>query len=954
LVRLEVTLRDAPDNVQLARCSITVGHRATARGRSALRTPKTPVYRCCTRNQMPGTRDRRPRHRSAPRRTLRPSFVVPFLVPAVCLGGLWGYTAATLVDEQIQLHADADHISAARPVQEVLSRLQDERRLTALWQAGRSGSARKDLNAAREKTDAAVTQFRRGTSALDTAALRSETRAFDVALEALAEHREAIDARTVPAGEAFAFFTDAVSQGLPLLASALHSEDGELDRGGDAVIALAQITEMLAREDALLAGALPGGRLSATDRARFSQYLAVQRAVRARLTTQDLPGDAAGTYQQITGGSQWGTVTAVEQAVSGGKDTSLPEQASSWPTAADSVVGGFQTLGTDSLDALSGRAADRSDELMLATLLGTAVTLAALAGGAMLALRARRSNAARLSEIRSSTQQLAATRLPDILARTARGEQMDPAALTPQQRHSADEFGQLSAAIDQLVQVAADSTLQQSRGREGTEKVVAQLIRRAQILIHRLISLLDDLERKHEDSDLLKDIFRVDHLATRVRRHTENLMILSGAAPNRRMTPPVPITDLMRSAVSETEQYTRVRVRNTPADRRLALSGRAVADVTHLLAELIENGTSFSPPHTQVTVSAQRVGKGLALHVEDQGLGMQPEQRDRANELLARPPKVDMTALGEDPRLGLFVVARLAERHGIKVALRESDYGGTLAVVIVPVGLLEEVSSPVLDQLESSVTAGRPLQSRADAPSAPAESLAAGRTEPLADPAGDPLAGDVITHTRLSDSSGFPEYGGAGLLPPPSDHPAPPAPEPAERPAHRSMPSADTYRDPRTEPQAPPPGHASSANGQPGLPRRDRGAARPRPASSGQGPSVPSGQGLTPSGPAPAREASRPSAAASSPVPDSPRPLTTPSVLPQRVKGASLAQQLRKEATQGNDRQEDDETISPAASARAMSAIHQGLKRAWTAQDDEPPGDRGRQDDSAGPSAHEL
>ncbi|MEV6960291.1 nitrate- and nitrite sensing domain-containing protein [Streptomyces sp. NPDC051207] len=902
---------------------------------------------------MPGTRDRRPRHRSAPRRTLRPSFVVPFLVPAVCLGGLWGYTAATLVDEQIRLHADADHISAARPVQEVLSRLQDERRLTALWQTGRTASAREDLNAAREKTDAAVARFRRGTSALDTAALRSETRALDVALEALTEHRRAIDSRAVPAGDAFAYFTDAVSQGLPRLASALHSEDGELDRGGDAVIALAQITEMLAREDALLAGALPGGRLSATDRARFAQYLAVQRTVRARLSTQDLPGDAAGTYQRIIGGSQWGTVTAVEQAVSGGKGTSLPDQASSWPTAAESVVGGFQDLGSDSLDGLSGQAADRSDELMLATLLGTAVTLAALAGGALLALRARRSTAGRLAEIRSSTQQLAATRLPDILARTARGEQVDPAVLGRPQQQPADEFGQLSAAIDQLVQVAADSTLQQSRGREGTEKVVAQLIRRAQILIHRLISLLDDLERKHEDSDLLKDIFRVDHLATRVRRHTENLMILSGAAPNRRMTPPVPITDLMRSAVSETEQYTRVRVRNTPADRRLALSGRAVADVTHLLAELIENGTSFSPPHTQVTVSAQRVGKGLALHVEDQGLGMQPEQRERANELLARPPKVDMTALGEDPRLGLFVVARLAERHGIKVALRESDYGGTLAVVIVPVGLLEEVSSPVLDQLESSVTVGRPLQGRTDAP--PADSLAAGREEAFAgSPAGGPPAGDVITHTRLSDSSGFPEYGGAGLLPPPSDHPAPPAPEPAEGAAHRSMPSSPAQRDPRTERQAPPSREASSAAGQPGLPRRDRGAARPRPASSGQGPAVPSGQGLTPSGPAPARDTSPPRAAAPSPVPDRPRPLTTPSVLPQRVKGASLAQQLRKEATQGTDRQEDDETISPAASARAMSAIHQGLKRAWTAQDDEPPGDRGRRDDSAGPSAHEL
>ncbi|MBL3670661.1 nitrate- and nitrite sensing domain-containing protein [Streptomyces sp. M2CJ-2] len=869
---------------------------------------------------MPGTRDRRPRHRSAPRRTLRPSFVVPLLVPAVCLGGLWGYTAAELIDEQIQLHTDADHISAVRPVQEVLSRLQDERRLTAIWQADRTGSAREDLDAARGKTDAAITRFRRGTSALDSADLRAKTRELDGALEPLADQRDAVDARKLPAADTLAYFTDTLSQGLSLLTAAVRSDDGELDRGGSATIALARVTEMLAREDALLAGALPGGRMTTADRARFSQYLAAQNAVRAGLTTQDLPGDTATTYGHITKSAQWSTVRAVERAVSGGQGDSLPRQATSWTPAADGVVGGFQELGTDSLDALAGHATDQADELMLATLLGTAATLAALAGGAVLALRACRSTADRLSGIRSSTQQLAATGLPDILARTARGERMDLAVLASHPDPTPDEFGQLSAAIDQLVRVAADSTLRQSQGRAGTEKVVAQLIRRAQILIHRLISQLDDLERKHEDSDLLKDIFRIDHLATRVRRHTENLMILSGAAPNRRMIPPVPVTDVMRSAVSETEKYTRVRVKNTPADRRLAISGRAVADVTHLLAELIENGTSFSPPDTQVIVSAQRVGKGLALHVEDQGLGMQPDQRDRANDLLARPPQVDMTALGEDPRLGHFVVARLAERHGIKVVLRESDYGGTMAVVIVPSGLLEGVSAPVLDQLESTVAAGRTLQDRADAPLAPPNDPTVVHQEALTGAGGIPVAaGDVITHTRLSDNSGFPEYGGAGLLPPASDHPVPPASDPGEWVPHPAGTSSPAPRDPRAERPATRAGHPAAGTGQSDLPRRDKQPGQPGPASARVDPA--------PSGHAPVRDTSR--------------PLTTPSVLPQRVKGVSLAQQLRKDATQADDRYEAEETISPAASARAMSAIHQGLKQAWTAQDDESPGAHG-------------
>jgi hypothetical protein len=882
---------------------------------------------------MPGTRDRRPRHRSAPRRPLRSSFVVPFVIPAICLSGLWGYTAAGLVDEQIQLHTDADHISsAARPAQEVLSRLQDERRLTALWQASRTGSARKELDAARKKTDAAFTDFRRRAPGQDTATLTARTRALDSALESLADRRHAIDARTLPAADSFEYFADAASQCLALLATAVRSDDGELNRGGSATVVLAQITEMLAREDALVSGALPTRRISAADRARFIQDLAVQRAAQAGLTTQDLPGDAAATYTQITGSAQWTQVGSVEQAVSDGQGTSLPQQATSWPTAADSAVGGFQGLGTDSLDALVGHATDQAHELMLATLLGTAATLAALVGSAMLALRARRSTLGLLSQIQSNTEQLASFQLPDLLSRIERGERVDPTMLASNRQQATDEFKRLSAAIDQLVHIAAESTMRQSQGREGTEKVVAQLVRRAQILIHRLISLLDDLERKHEDSDLLKDIFRVDHLATRVRRHAENLMILSGAPPGLRMASPVSITDVMRSAVAETEQYTRVRVKNTPADRRLAITGRAVADVTHLLAELIENGTSFSPPDTQLTVSAQRVGKGMAMHVEDQGLGMQPDQRERANELLARPPKVDMTALGEDPRLGHFVVARLAERHGIRVVLRESDYGGTLAVVVVPSDLLEEVSSPVLDQLESTVAVGGALRGQTGTPLTGTEDPTVVNQEALTGAGARAVAaGDVVTHTRLSDNSGFPEYGGAGLLPPPSDHPVPPAPEPAERAPGPASASAPSHNGPRAEQSAPSAGHTASGTGQPDLPRRDK---RPgRPASSGQGP-APSGQ---------------------APVRDTPRPLTTPSVLPQRVKGANLAQQLRKEAAQADDRHEDnDDTISPAASARAMSAIHQGLKRAWTPKDDEPRGPHQRQDDSAGPSAHEL
>ncbi|GHK01274.1 histidine kinase [Streptomyces sp. Y2F8-2] len=940
---------------------------------------------------MPGTRDRRTRHRSAPRRSLRFSFVLPFVVPAVCLTGLWGYTAAGLVDEHVQLQADADHdTSAARPAQAVLSALQNERRLTAVWQASRTGAARGDLEAARKRTDAAVTAYR-GSSGLDTSTLRRRAKSLDDALAALSGRRQAIDARTLSPGDAFQYFTDSISQGVSLVTAAVRSDNGSLAPGGTATASLVQITEMLSRQDALLSGVLPSGRIPATTRAQFAEYLALQREFSAGLTARDLPAGAAAGYAQITDGAQWTTLGTLGDSVASAQGTTLPSKASTWPDTAGGVLGDLQSLGADSVRGLADDASDRADELLLGMLVGTAATLAALAGGAMLALRARRATLGRVSELEARAEELSRA-LPQLLARIERGEHVDPAVLGPQDRQTGDELERLAGAIDRLGRVAADTAMSQSRGREGTEKVFAQLIRRTQILIHRLISLLDDLERKHEDSDLLKDIFKVDHLATRVRRHAENLVILSGSPPSRRLTAPVSITDVMRSAVAETEQYTRVKVKNLPAERRVALAGRAVADVTHLLAELIENGTSFSPPDTQVFVSATKVAKGLAIHVEDHGLGMPPDKMAYANELLAHPPKLDMTSLGEDPRLGHFVVARLAERHKIKVELRESVYGGTLVVVLLPSELLEDLQSPVLDQLRSAAAAaGNVLQSEPRAEDRALAGAAVGATGSVTAPA--VVGADVLTHSRIADHSGFPEYGGAGLLPPVSEHPVPPS-EPdrwatpqqtAPAPRGATYESGPGYAGPSAEyagssaeytgpsaeytgPSAEYPGQPVQYSGQSAgygrpqagpPPEQHRSQAGPPPGQHRPQAGPPSGQHRPQAGPPPGREpgAGRTAPAGQASAPDAARPLTTPPVLPQRTRGASLAQQLRREAAQTQGRpegEEDNGVVSPEASARAMIAIQQGLKRARMSDPDGPAGTEGRPQDSGDPGAHRL
>ncbi|MFE9822087.1 sensor histidine kinase [Streptomyces sp. NPDC005791] len=238
---------------------------------------------------------------------------------------------------------------------------------------------------------------------------------------------------------------------------------------------------------------------------------------------------------------------------------------------------------------------------------------------------------------------------------------------------------------DAVAVVVQAAQLHRSDGNEQKVEVFVNLARRLQSLVHREIQILDELEHEVEDPDLLKGLFHVDHLATRIRRHAENLAVLGGAVSRRQWSNPVTVTEVLRSAIAEVEQYPRVKL-VPPIDG--TLRGHAVADVIHLLAELVENATVFSAPHTQVLLRAQRVTAGLALEVEDRGLGMPETEQKRMNTLLAAPDQVNVAHLLQDGRIGLFVVASLARRHGIAVRLQSNIYGGTQAVLVLPEVLL--------------------------------------------------------------------------------------------------------------------------------------------------------------------------------------------------------------------------------------------------------------------------
>ena len=330
------------------------------------------------------------------------------------------------------------------------------------------------------------------------------------------------------------------------------------------------------------------------------------------------------------------------------------------------------------LAANTAPAIDAKDRLWVVSAVGVAGLILTL----LVTILLGRSINRRLTELRKSALTLAQEQLPAVVARLRRGESVDVAAEAPPIRVGSDEIGQVGQAIDAVRQTAIRSAIDEASIRQGVNDMFRNLARRNQSLLQRQLSVLDDMERRAADPDVLEDLFKMDHLTTRMRRHAEGLIILSGAPPGRSWSAPVKLIDVMRGAVAEVEDYARVTV---ATQAQTALAGSAVTDVIHLLAELIENATSLSPPFTQVRVGGESVANGFAIEIEDRGLGMTPQRLAELNDRLANPPDLNPA---NTEQLGLFVVGQLARRHRISVVLRPSPYGGTTAVVLIPRDLI--------------------------------------------------------------------------------------------------------------------------------------------------------------------------------------------------------------------------------------------------------------------------
>jgi signal transduction histidine kinase len=381
--------------------------------------------------------------------------------------------------------------------------------------------------------------------------------------------------------------------------------------------------------------------------------------------------------------------TLLEVGTTGQNGTSLGITAPSWTQASDAAAGRLagvrqQLAGElkDTSAALQNRASDAAgiESVVLFAILLLAVGVGVIVGRHLL-----RS----LGILRRTALEVAEHQLPDVVASIDRGN-LTGLEIEPVPVHTHEELGQLARAFDAVHGQAVRSAVGQATLRSNLRNIFINLSRRSQSLVERQLRLMEKLERNEEDPQQLANLFRLDHLATRMRRNNENLMVLSGDDPARRSGHPLPLADVLRAAVSEIEQYQRVVVRSTPS---MDVLGYASGDLVRLVAELLDNATSFSPPKTQVRIGGQTFPDGsVRIEIRDEGIGMAEAELADANGRLNAADSADVPV---SRQMGLYVVGRLAKRHSISVSLEVPPEGGLLAVVHVPAELVRPGSGPI-------------------------------------------------------------------------------------------------------------------------------------------------------------------------------------------------------------------------------------------------------------------
>jgi hypothetical protein len=623
-----------------------------------------------------------PRTRSA-----RLTLVSLLLIPLLSLAALWGFTASITLGNVI---SDQHYNKVANAITPSVSALEEslagERALTLAWLGAdrRSALIQAELRAVRHSTDTYAAAVRSSIISVEglmtSATATTRLDQFLAELAGLGQIRAAVDSGADSQAAAFNAYSAISSAEWGAFHISLPPSDPNLSLMTQSAIAEGRAQDFTGGAVALVEGALAArGLMAQPERELFAETVGQQNLEISDMYALATPAMTR-IYKQIYDTPAYHALQATENQIeTGPANRPIPVDYATFQATAQAIQASVLAAAPRLGNILAMQSARLSDSLLTQLYLAAGLGLAAVLASIFVMVRFGRRLRVDLTNLYDSARQMANERLPRLVERLRRGEDVDVQAESPPLRAGRiAELANVAQAFSTVQRTAIEAAVGQASLRKGVNQVFVNMSLRNQSLLHRQLGMLDTMERATTDPARLAELFGLDHLTTRMRRYAEGLLILAGSTPGRGWRDPVPVVDVLQAAVAEVEDYVRVDVLIESAD---AVAGTAVNDVIHLIAELVENATAFSPPNTRVTITGSVVGHGFAVDIEDRGLGIRPDEIAAINEQLATPPEFD---LANSDQLGLFVTGKLAARHGIKVTLRMSAYRGVTAVVVLP------------------------------------------------------------------------------------------------------------------------------------------------------------------------------------------------------------------------------------------------------------------------------
>jgi signal transduction histidine kinase len=634
---------------------------------------------------------------------------VPTAIAAI-LGGLTIYSdiqgaaASGRVQHLAQLNAAVVTLTQA---------LEDERDLSAGYAADRGPAGAgllAQLKTAQTATNNALIPVENDASGVTAGAGYQPSTVADLttlinALKDLPYDRVVATSTSFPAYEVIRVYTGNIIDAANAFSASVGAGANDADLEGNVTTlgALLRVENDESQQRAILYAALssPGKTLGSVDVTDLEQASQQETAEQADFDAST--SEAEQEYFSNTVSGPKADVAATEETLAESVATTTPSAplsqhgltASGWYSNMTFTIGQTRKVADQLVTTITDRANSVNSQATRNLLIISVVTVLLLLIVLLVSTIVARSLIRPLRKLRADALDVAGHRLPEMVRRLSTSEGTDEGVdIEPIGVTSTDEIGEVARAFDQVHREAVRLAADEAMLRGNLNAMFINLSRRSQSLIERQLSLIDSLEQSEQDPGRLSSLFRLDHLATRMRRNSENLLVLAGHEVTRRWSQPVPLVDVLRAAISEIEQYERVVLNVQPG---IVVVGQAVNDVVHLVAEIVENATTFSPEDTQVYVSGQPLSSGgVLLDITDNGVGISDQEMSHANWRLDNPPVVDVAV---SRRMGLFVVGRLAARHGVRVRLRHAQAGGLTALIWLPDTVAAPEVAPPLGRL---------------------------------------------------------------------------------------------------------------------------------------------------------------------------------------------------------------------------------------------------------------